>query len=131
MSKEIRQEILDFLLKESRDHGLAVVKDACNLFLKTGIRLGVDPTEPRRFKPSQIKKAWQRQEGRCNRCHEPLALDQAVGDHVIPWSRGGRSDDYNCAAIHSWCNSEKRDNDLMTDSKRTGNLFNETLPAEE
>ena len=131
VSKEVRQEVSEYFLKAIQAYGQAPVVDAFHYCLKLGVRVGADSAEPRRFKPAQIKRAWLRKKGRCNRCNEPLALDQAVGDHIEPWSQGGKTSDENCAAIHPWCNSAKSDNDLLTDSKKTGNMFNETLPAED
>lgn len=132
---EIKQSVFNFLLKESSDHGIVPVRAACELFLKVGLRPN-ENSEPRRFTKAQVKKAWLRQKGRCNRCHDPLALDEAAGDHIIPWSEGGRTEDSNCGAVHGVksdrvCNSEKGARDLLADSKKTGNFFNETLPNEE
>ena len=45
----------------------------------------------------------------CQRCHEPVRDDEVEFDHVIPFSRGGRSTAGNLRVVHRDCNRRKRD----------------------
>lgn len=45
----------------------------------------------------------------CQRCHEPVRDDEVEFDHVIPFSRGGRSTAENLRLVHRDCNRRKRD----------------------
>ena len=45
----------------------------------------------------------------CQRCHEPVRDDDVEFDHVIPFSRGGRSTAENLRLVHRDCNRRKRD----------------------
>lgn len=133
MSKEVRQEILDFLLKESREHGLAVVKDACNLFLKTGLRLGIDPTIRRPAPRTWVQKLWQKQHGICARCKDPqpMRIEDATFDHIVPLVEGGEHSMKNGRVTHGYCNSAKGGRGLIDESKRTGQMLSETFAGTE
>jgi len=131
------QKVFDLLMAEARQTGIAPVRDACKLFLKTGIKMRPEKVDPRREIPrSMVRIAWEKQGGRCNICHNALAWDEAEGEHVVPHISGGPLKQSNIAAAHGKksevnCNAKKSDNDLYTESKRTGYLFNEILPTEE
>jgi hypothetical protein len=50
----------------------------------------------------------------CFICENPLdpLIDEIEIDHIIPRARGGKDDENNYAAAHSWCNRNKSDSDL-------------------
>lgn len=129
-----RQRIFDMLMREVRDPdvGVATVRSACDQFLKLGLKAGAEIAEgPRSFPKQMIEKAWLKQGGRCNICKDPLAKDEAAGDHVIPYSEGGKIEQRNCAAVHGPCNSSKGSGNLLKESKRSGLMFNQILPRED
>ena len=45
----------------------------------------------------------------CQRCHEPVRDDEVEFDHIIPFSRGGRSTADNLRLVHRNCNRRKSD----------------------
>jgi 5-methylcytosine-specific restriction endonuclease McrA len=45
----------------------------------------------------------------CQRCHEPVPDDEVEFDHVIPFSKGGRSTAENLRLVHRDCNRRKSD----------------------
>lgn len=45
----------------------------------------------------------------CQRCHEPVRDDEVEFDHVIPFSKGGRSTAENLRLVHRDCNRRKSD----------------------
>ncbi|MGH9891902.1 MAG: HNH endonuclease [bacterium] len=45
----------------------------------------------------------------CQRCHEPVRDDEVEFDHVIPFSKGGRSTAENLRLVHQNCNRRKGD----------------------
>lgn len=54
------------------------------------------------------------QNNKCFICEYPIdeAIDQIEVDHIIPRAKGGKDDDNNYAATHSYCNRNKSDSDL-------------------
>jgi 5-methylcytosine-specific restriction endonuclease McrA len=45
----------------------------------------------------------------CQRCHEPVRDDEVEFDHIIPFSRGGRSTADNLRLVRRDCNRRKSD----------------------
>ena len=52
---------------------------------------------------------WKQQIGKgiCYHCENRFSLDELTMDHLIPISRGGKSDKKNCVVSCKKCNSEK------------------------
>ena len=61
----------------------------------------------RAFTKSEKRKAYESQEGRCKICEKPFELSEMEGDHIIPWSRGGKTIQENCQMICKDDNSRK------------------------
>lgn len=61
----------------------------------------------RSFSEAQKRKAFTRQEGVCPICQNKFEFDEMEGDHIIPWSRGGRTVDENLQMLCKNCNSAK------------------------
>lgn len=120
-----RQRILDILIKEAQTVGIAAVRDAANSFLKMGLKSTVTPTIRRPIPRAWVDKAFVKQQGKCKICHEPMLLQEATGDHVVALSQGGKHHYSNITAAHRSCNSSKGSNDLVAQSKKTGNLMNQ------
>lgn len=58
----------------------------------------------RTFSASQIRSAYERQGGCCAICHRPFPIDRMQGDHIVPWSRGGRTLPENLQVLCKDCN---------------------------
>ena len=58
--------------------------------------------------PADIKRAkWDLQGHKCAICGEELSLEDAVGDHIYPWSQGGTTVIDNCQCLCVACNGQK------------------------
>ena len=58
----------------------------------------------------QVKVAlWKHKEHICYYCRRPLTNEMATLDHVIPLSRGGRTNQKNCILSCYPCNKKKGD----------------------
>ena len=51
--------------------------------------------------------AYNRQEGVCPICRLYFEFDEMEGDHILPWSKGGRTDEDNCQMLCKDCNRKK------------------------
>lgn len=74
---------------------------------------------------------YAKQDGRCKRCGHQFPLKQMTDDHITPLSKGGTNDLRNRRLICLKCNREKSDNDMVQDSKSTGDTILNQLPGED
>ena len=51
------------------------------------------------FKDGMKQKAFELQEGKCAKCKKQFELSEMEGDHIIPWSRGGKTIQDNCQLL--------------------------------
>ena len=63
----------------------------------------------RTFSESQKRRAYEKQEHKCAICGEVFDLKDMDGDHIVPWSQGGRTVDENLQMLCKKCNNEKSD----------------------
>jgi len=87
--KEYIEFILNNLLKQIGNSGI-IYKD-----------------DKRAFSRSEIKDKFYEQDCKCVYCSTPIKLDDAIGDHMISHSRGGRTIYENLAVSCNDCNSMK------------------------
>jgi len=60
--------------------------------------------------PEQMKRRmYERQGHKCAICGGEFTFEDMQGDHVVPWSKGGRTVEENCQMLCSRCNNDKRD----------------------
>ncbi|MFY8239808.1 HNH endonuclease family protein [Clostridium perfringens] len=61
----------------------------------------------RSFTENQKREAYERQDGVCCKCKKNFNIDEMQGDHIIPWSKGGRTIAENCQMLCANCNRLK------------------------
>lgn len=61
----------------------------------------------RQFDDDQKKTMYANQGGRCRLCNKPFDLEKMHADHVIPWSRGGKTSIENGQMLCIQCNLKK------------------------
>ena len=61
----------------------------------------------RAFSESMKRAAYERQSGICAKCKKPFAFEQMEGDHITPWSLGGKTVAENCQMLCKDCNRRK------------------------
>jgi 5-methylcytosine-specific restriction endonuclease McrA len=65
----------------------------------------------RAFDPSLKSKLWSVPSGHeCQICHKPIHnFGDATIDHIMPWAKGGKTEENNAQIAHKVCNRKKRD----------------------
>lgn len=63
----------------------------------------------RAFTDTQKRIAYEKQNGICPICKEHFEYDEMEGDHITPWSKGGKTLQENCQMLCSKCNANKSD----------------------
>ena len=61
----------------------------------------------RAFTDAMKREAYERQDGICPSCGGRFALEQMEGDHITPWSEGGKTTANNCQMLCKDCNRRK------------------------
>ena len=61
----------------------------------------------RAFTESQKRAAYERQEGVCSVCKQRFTFEEMQGDHITPWSKGGKTVPENCKMLCAECNRRK------------------------
>lgn len=66
----------------------------------------------RAFTEAQKRRAYEKQGHRCPYCEKngifmEYAYSEMQGDHIVPWSKGGRTIDSNLQMLCQKCNAEK------------------------
>jgi len=63
----------------------------------------------RKFTESTKREAYERQGGVCAGCNGPFEIEKMEGDHIVSWSKGGKTIAANCQMLCLNCNREKSD----------------------
>ena len=61
----------------------------------------------RAFTPAQKRSAYERQKGKCRKCKKEFGIDEMQGDHIKPWSKGGKTVPENCQMLCHECHRQK------------------------
>ena len=66
----------------------------------------------RAFSETDRSWAYGRQKGICPYCHKQFEMKQMHGDHIVPWSKGGKTDRENLQMLCTECNIKKSNYDV-------------------
>ncbi|SSY80199.1 Protein of uncharacterised function DUF262 [Alysiella crassa] len=61
----------------------------------------------RAFSDSLKQKVFEKQKGICPNCKQKFELAEMEGDHITPWSEGGKTVEENCQMLCKPCNRRK------------------------
>lgn len=61
----------------------------------------------RAFSESQKRSAYEKQKGICPVCGKHFELFEMEGDHITPWSKGGKTTPDNLQMLCKGCNKSK------------------------
>ena len=61
----------------------------------------------RTFNDRQKRLAFESQAGVCPSCEQTFTFEQMEGDHIIPWSAGGKTIQENLQMLCKKCNGQK------------------------
>lgn len=67
----------------------------------------------RNFDKKDIHRKYIEQSGKCSYCHAELEEKDMHGDHIRPWSKGGKTEYGNLQLLCSACNLKKRAHDVL------------------
>lgn len=61
----------------------------------------------RQFSDPMKRKVFEKQGGKCAACGTASMIGGMEGDHIKPWSEGGKTEESNCQMLCKQCNREK------------------------
>jgi len=61
----------------------------------------------REFSPSIKRAVYEEQKGICKSCKGHFQFEEMEGDHITPWSEGGKTEKNNCQMLCKACNRAK------------------------
>lgn len=114
----IREEMINMLIDtkfsesisvrtNDRDHVQIRFK---NWFERLEKVVGTPKDEPRIF-PYQVKKELYLEDTSCKICCQEIQIiDDAEVDHILSYSKGGKTDKQNAQLVHRFCNRQKSNN---------------------
>lgn len=59
------------------------------------------------FNDKMKREAYEKQNGKCVKCNRHFEINEMQGDHIIPWSKGGKTISSNCQMLCNNCNRTK------------------------
>lgn len=65
----------------------------------------------RQFDEQTKRLKYNEQHGKCADCDKPFDFDKMHGDHIVPWSKGGKTVPGNCQMLCRKCNAKKSNKD--------------------
>ena len=75
--------------------------------------------DPRRqISKSEKNEVWERQHGKCARCHKQLIPSTTHYDHIKPYGKGGETDTSNIQALCANCHAKKTNEDRVKEIKK-------------
>ncbi|MBQ3343407.1 MAG: HNH endonuclease [Kiritimatiellae bacterium] len=63
----------------------------------------------RQFDDDEKRAAYEMQKGMCPRCGQHFEIEEMEGDHIVPWSKGGKTVPENLQMLCRRCNALKGD----------------------
>lgn len=124
-SDEIREAMLNLMTNnrdfidciELKTNDTNVLKRRFEIWYNKINEIAGNPrTDPRLFTHKQKELLYEQSKGRCAICEQKIMiLDDAEVDHIIPYSKGGKTELNNGQITHRYCNRQKSDNQTLFD----------------
>lgn len=98
-AKELEKKIMELMLDEDVTKKKGIYE---YLIDKKEKHLSI-----RIFSNNMKREAYERQKGICVKCNEHFEIGEMEGDHINPWSQGGKTTSENCQMLCKGCNRAK------------------------
>lgn len=61
----------------------------------------------KKFNGREKREAYENQKGVCPACGQSFEIEEMEADHIMPWSKGGKTIAENCQMLCKDCNRRK------------------------
>ena len=72
----------------------------------------------REFKSNDKKSAYEKQKHICPSCMKKWKFEEMEGDHIVPWSKGGKTEPSNLQMLCKRCNNAKSNKPYDIDAEK-------------
>ena len=109
--KKFKDTVLDVKKLEEQIQVLMIDDDVTNKrgiypYILTGDEKNLNI---RVFSASEKRKMYEKQKGICKYCKKHFEIEEMEADHIVPWSKGGKTELSNGQMLCRKCNNEKSD----------------------
>jgi hypothetical protein len=102
--KKIKPEFFEKIIRDDAGRNGSTQRRILRMIDKNLFEI-TDQKTPRLFPPEQIKQKLAEQNNICAGCSEKILPNQTYqGDHILPYSRGGKTEYTNLQVLHKKCN---------------------------
>ena len=102
-SKDLEKKVASLMA----DKEVQNKKGVYEYLLSDGIR--TEKLNLRQFDEDEKREAYETQGGICPKCGKHYAIEEMEGDHIVPWSKGGKTVPENLQMLCRRCNGLKSD----------------------
>ena len=103
-SKDLERKVASLMA----DKEVQNKKGIYEYLLSDGVR--AEKLNLRQFDDDEKREAYETQGGICPKCGKHFAIEEMEGDHIVPWSKGGKTVPENLQMLCRDCNRRKSDN---------------------
>ena len=100
-SKDLEKKVASMMA----DKGVQNKKGIYEYLLSDGVR--AEKLNLRQFDDDEKREAYETQGGICPKCGKHFAIEEMEGDHIVPWSKGGKTVPENLQMLCRRCNGLK------------------------
>ena len=102
-SKDLEKKVASLMA----DKEVQNKKGIYEYLLSDGVR--AEKLNLRQFDDDEKREAYETQGGICPKCGKHFAIEEMEGDHIVPWSKGGKTVPENLQMLCRRCNGMKSD----------------------
>ena len=103
-SKDLEKKVASLMA----DKEVQNKKGIYEYLLSDGVR--AEKLNLRQFDDDEKRETYETQGGICPKCGKHFAIEEMEGDHIVPWSKGGKTVPENLQMLCRDCNRRKSDN---------------------
>ena len=103
-SKDLEKKVASLMA----DKEVQNKKGIYEYLLSNGVR--AEKLNLRQFDDDEKREAYETQGGICPKCGKHFAIEEMEGDHIVPWSKSGKTVPENLQMLCRDCNRRKSDN---------------------
>lgn len=116
--KQLKDDLLDFIQDppdEYKESVLGAIRQKTKREKRVRMLQGIvlkhskKLDEDRAFPESLKQRFWRQYNHVCQVCNKKIQYQNATLDHIVPWAKGGTTEESNAQLAHKRCNQRKRD----------------------
>jgi hypothetical protein len=117
-AKQLKDDLLDFIQDPPDEYKESVLgairhktkrEKRAKMLQEIVLKHSKELDENRAFPESLKQRFWRQYNHVCQICNKKIQYQNATLDHIVPWAKGGKTEESNAQLAHKRCNQSKRD----------------------